>query len=364
MFLIFLLITVLLMSYVSIAWTCLNTPFLSFNLTAKIAPALLTLFLLAAFIIPHQVYNNFSYALQVAGHILLGLLFLYFLTVMAAMALQLLFKLTGHPLKIPLGVFVMIIAFIISAKGAYNAFKQPAIVNITVNTDVPGTDGIKIVHLSDTHFGGTVTPSRVAKLTKQINELEPDFIFFTGDIFEYAGRYAPLFIENVKNMHAKLGKYGVPGNHEYYSGVNANMDMYRAAGIIPLQNKTAYVGKINIVGVNDIVTSGIKPHYFEQIIRNGTVFNSNYNILLSHTPLYLEEAANNKIGLMLSGHTHNGQIWPFKYLTALKFPYINGLYTKDKTNLYVSSGTFYWGPPFRLGTINELPVIILKEAQQ
>ncbi len=364
MFLIFLLITVLLMSYVSIAWTCLNTSFLSFNLAAKIAPACLTLLLLAAFIIPHQVHNDVSYALQACGHILLGILFLYFITVMAAMALQLLFKLAGHPIKTPLGIFVMIIAFILIARGAYNAFKQPAVVNITVTTDVPGTDGIKIVQVSDTHFGATVTPARAAKLAKQVNELEPDFIFFTGDIFEYAGQYAPLFVENVKNMKAKLGKYGVPGNHEYYSGVNANMDLYRAAGIIPLQNKTAHVGEINIVGVNDISASGIKPHYFEQIIRNGTVFNNNYNILLSHTPLYLEEAANNKIGLMLSGHTHNGQIWPFKYLTALKFPNINGLYVKDKTNLYVSSGTFYWGPPFRLGTFNELTVITLKEEEK
>ncbi len=364
MFLIFLLITVLLMSYVSIAWTCLNTPFLSFNLTAKILPVLLTIFFAAAFIIPHQVYNDISYALQISGHILLGILFLYFVTVMIAMALQLIFKLAGHPIKMPLGIFVMLAAFILAAKGAYNAFSQPTVVNITLTTDVPGTDGIKIVQVSDTHFGGTVTPSRAAKLAKQINELEPDFIFFTGDIFEYVGRYAPLFIENVKEMRAKLGKYGVPGNHEYYSGVNANMDLYRAAGITPLQNKTVQVGKINIVGVNDISASGIKPHYFEQIIRNGTVFNNNYNILLSHTPLYLEEAANNKVGLMLSGHTHNGQIWPFKYLTALRFPKINGLYTKDKTNLYVSSGTFYWGPPFRLGTFNELTLITLKEEKK
>ena len=364
MFLLILLVMCLLMSYVCTAWTCLNTPGLAFNLTAKILPLILTIFLAASFIIPHQINNSLSCYLQIMGHILLGVLFLYFVIVMPVMALQIICKAAGFPIKIPLGFFVIAGVSLLTAISAYKAFKQPEITNITIVTDTPGTDGIKIVQVSDTHFGAAVTPSRAAKLAKQINALEPDFIFFTGDIFEYTGSYTPLFIESVKNMKAKIGKYGVPGNHEYYSGVNANMDLYRAAGITPLQNKTAHAGEINIIGINDIAAAGIKPNYFEQIIREGTVSNNNYNILLSHTPLYLEEAANNNIGLMLSGHTHNGQIWPFKYLTSLKFKNINGLYTQGKTNLYVTSGTFYWGPPFRLGTKNELPVITLKEAEK
>ena len=348
------------MSYVSIAWTCLNTPFLSFNLTAKIAPALLTLFLLAAFIIPHQVYNNFSYALQVAGHILLGLLFLYFLTVMAAMALQLLFKLTGHPLKIPLGVFVMIIAFIISAKGAYNAFKQPAIVNITVNTDVPGTDGLKIVHLSDTHFGGTVTPSRVAKLTKQINELEPDFIFFTGDIFEYAGRYAPLFIENVKNMHAKLGKYGVPGNHEYYCGMRHAQKFFSDAGIVLLRDSVVdFNESISIIGRDD--RSNRRRKSVQSLVQG--VDKNRYVILLDHQPYELEKAENAGVDFQFSGHTHHGQVWPLSWITEAIYENAYGPYRLKDTRYYVSSGMGIWGAKFRIGTCSEYVVATLEIGQ-
>lgn len=355
---------VFIMHYVAVAWTCLNTPFLSFNLFAKILPIFMTLFFFAAFIVPHQVHNDFTYILQITANSWLGVLFLYFITVMAAMLLQLIFKLIGHPITFSLGPLVILAALVLTSVGVSRALKEPKITELTITTETPGTDGIKIVQVSDTHFGATVTPSRAAKLTKQINALEPDLILFTGDIFEDTGRYTPLFVENVKAMKAKLGKFGVTGNHEYYGGIMKNMDLFREAGITPLQNKTVQAGKINIVGINDILSSGIKPQYFEEIIRAGTVSNNNYNLLLSHTPLYLEEAANNKIDLMLSGHTHNGQIWPFKYLTGLRFKNLYGLYKKGKTNLYVTSGAFYWGPALRLGTKNELPVITLKEAEK
>lgn len=355
---------VFMMHYVVTAWTCLNTPFLSFNLFAKILPLFMTAVFFVAFILPHQVHNNATYVLQIMANSWLGVLFLYFIAVMAAMFVQLVFKLFGRPITFPLGPLAIFIALVLTAVSVSRAFKEPEIKELTVATQTPGTDGIKIVHVSDTHFGETVTPSRAAKLTKQINALEPDLIVFTGDIFEDTGRYTQLFVENVKEMKAKLGKYGVTGNHEYYGGVMKNMDLFREAGITPLQNKTVQAGKINIVGVNDILSSGISPQYFEEIIRAGTVANNNYNLLLSHTPLYLEEASHNKIDLMLSGHTHNGQIWPFKYLTGLRFKNLYGLYKKGSTNLYVTSGTFYWGPALRLGTKNELPVITLKEAEK
>lgn len=364
MFLFVAFAVVFIMHYVAVAWTCLNMPFLSLGLLAKVLPFFLTLAFFAAFIIPHQIQNDYTYFMQIAANFWLGLLFLYFIIIMALMVPQLIFKLIGHPIPFGLGPLAVLAFLVLASVCVHNALKEPEIKEITLITDTPGTDGIKIVHISDTHFGETVTPYRAAKLTKQVNELEPDLILFTGDIFEDTGRYTSLFVENVKAMKARLGKFGVTGNHEYYRGVMKNMDLFREAGITPLQNKTVQTGKINIVGVNDILASGIKPQYFEEIIRAGTVANNNYNLLLSHTPLYLEDASHNKIDLMLSGHTHNGQIWPFNYLAWMKFKNLYGLYKKGTTNMYVTSGTFYWGPALRLGSKNELPVITLKEAEK
>jgi len=84
---------------------------------------------------------------------------------------------------------------------------------------------------------------------------------------------------------------------------------------------------------------------------------------MTHTPLFFEEAAKNGIDLMLSGHNHNGQIWPFNFLVRLTNPYLYGHFKSGRANLFVTSGTFFWGPPLRFLTNNEIVFITLKGAK-
>jgi predicted MPP superfamily phosphohydrolase len=85
-------------------------------------------------------------------------------------------------------------------------------------------------------------------------------------------------------------------------------------------------------------------------------------VLLAHQPRAIYEAARHGVGLQLSGHTHGGQIWPWNYLVKLQQPFVSGLATVGRTQLYVSPGTGYWGPPMRLGTTAELTKIVLRSA--
>jgi hypothetical protein len=83
-------------------------------------------------------------------------------------------------------------------------------------------------------------------------------------------------------------------------------------------------------------------------------------VLLAHQPKTIFQAAPLGVDLQLSGHTHGGQIWPWGTLVRLQQPYIRGLHRVDRTQLYVSCGTGFWGPPMRLGAPAEITEIILR----
>lgn len=363
MFIIIFVLIIFLMHYVCIAWLFTNTPLLTFGKRVKVLPFLLSFFFILAMLLSRRIHNSAVLELvREAGHLWLGILFICFTLILFVLAIQLLFKLIKHPITLRLGFVVIVTTIVISTASIIEAFQTPELVGITLESKIEGTDGIKIVQISDTHFGGTITPARAKKLTEQVNALEPDFIFFTGDIFEDLGEYSQLYMQALKDMHAKIGKFGVPGNHEYYRGVNISMDLFRQANITPLQNQFDTEGMINIIGINDITASNLEEQSLIKILDIDTKVHK-FNILLSHTPLYFETAVDHGVNLMLSGHTHNGQIWPFNYLVRLRFKHINGLHRYKDGTLYISSGTFYWGPAFRFKTSNELTLITLKEVK-
>ena len=348
------------MHYVCVAWTCSNTPGLSFGVKQKIISGVLTVLLAVFFILPHHFVGLISLLMLITGYMWFGIVYIYFMFVMLALAVQLIFKIAKKSINKKFSYFVIGAAALVVVFAVYSAFKAPSLTELEVVNNIRGTHNMKIVFITDTHFGGTVGVSRAKRLTQQVNALEPDFILFGGDIFEDTEDYIAEFVQAVKEMKAKKGKFGVPGNHEYYDGVVKSMDLFRKADIVPLQNTGKNIGPVTVLGVNDIVSSKISKDYFSKTVKNYSRI-TGFNILLSHTPLYFEEAAKNGANLMLSGHTHNGQIWPFKYFVRLRFKYLNGLYKYDNSELYVSSGTFYWGPALRLFTKNELVLITLKE---
>ena len=241
----------------------------------------------------------------------------------------------------------LIIALVFTLIATLTAFKTPLIKQIEI-TNAKVEKSLLIAQISDTHLGKNINPLRLEKAFKTLSSHKPDIIVFTGDIFEET-KNMQAYIDLIKKLKAPCGKYVISGNHEYYGGLAKNRELFKQAALIDLDNKTAQTCGIIINGVSDIPDRNFLKNLKKQ---------EKFSILLSHQPRNFEELSP-KIDLMLSGHTHAGQIWPFNFLVALRYKYISGLYEYGGSNLYVNPGTFYWGPSMRLFTNNEITLIKL-----
>ncbi len=357
MFLFIAILIFFLMHVVVIFWFCQNTPVLTLNTITKLLPLLLTSGYIALFAFAKKIN---SWPLETVLLTYLGALFLAFCLVLGIVTLTLILKIFHITLPSNLGFLALGIWLIIVLISLHTAAKPPKITNISF--DAPNIkQDIKIIFVSDTHFGATVSLKRAKSLKQIIENNKPDLIVFTGDIFETDFKNSIPFAEVFADILPGK-KFGVLGNHEYYQGLNNARQSFKKAGINLLENKSENAEGINIIGINDIKTARISRQEFENILRR-EVKQNKFNLLLTHTPLYFEEAVNNGINLMLSGHNHDGQIWPFNFLVRLTNSYLYGHFKSGQANLFVTAGTFFWGPPIRFLTNNEVVLITLKGAK-
>jgi predicted MPP superfamily phosphohydrolase len=287
------------------------------------------------------------------------MLFLWFSLVVCVIFAQVILAVLKIKIGFSLGLPVCALAIIISVASVINAGRVPTLKIINLESDKI-TKPLVIAQISDTHLGEGISRERLQKMFDNIAAQNADIIVFTGDIFERNGGDVSRDIEVIKNAKPRCGKYAVMGNHEYYGGFERNLELWRMGGITPLLNSSVEVCGINIVGVNDIRTTRMKADDFVKIIKKSDT--SKWTLLLSHTPLYYEQAARAGVDLMLSGHTHNGQIWPFNLLVRAQFKHMHGSYKASDGDFvhYVSAGAFYWGPPMRFLTYNEVPVFTIE----
>ncbi len=356
MFLLYLVITLLLIQFICVKWTCFNLPALPCLSWAKLIPPLSVMLFMGLVFLSRK--YDYAWAAQTA-YIWLGWAFLWFCLVMLVMALQLILLIFKISLPFTmLGLWVFSGSLALAGLSLFNGLSAPKMKHIEINSPALNAKSFKIAQISDSHLGAGLNPKRLQKAVDEINRFNPDIVVFTGDILEHTGKHEQAYIDIINQLKPVYGKFGVLGNHEYYGGVSYNLDMWQKAGIQPLLNNAVELEPLKIIGVNDIRTTRIKKEDFTDFLQKQT--GPKFNLLLSHTPLYFDEAAANKVNLMLSGHTHNGQLWPFKYLTRLQFKNVYGLYELDGANIYVTSGMFYWGPPMRFLTNNEVPLITIK----
>jgi hypothetical protein len=162
-----------------------------------------------------------------------------------------------------------------------------------------------------------------------------------------------------RSIPAPLGKYAVTGNHEFYAGIGPALDFTRRAGFTVLRGELAIVGGIlRIAGVDDPAgeAMGAGSRRLEAETLGGEP-SSLFTLLLKHRPV-LSADAQSRVDLQLSGHTHRGQIFPFRFLVRLSYPFLAGLYAReDGGALYVSRGTGTWGPRMRFLSSPEITVI-------
>lgn len=253
-----------------------------------------------------------------------------------------------------------------TAYGFASARQIPAVRNVEISIAglPPEFEGFRILQITDLHVGMTIRRGYVAAVVERANAQHPDLIVFTGDLAD--GHVNDLFgeAEPLSNLKAPFGRFFVTGNHEYYGGVKGWLAGAEKMGFIPLVNEHRIIrikeSAMVLSGVTDYTAGHIFPAHAsspEKALRGAP--ENLPRIMLAHQPKSILNAHKENIDLMLCGHTHGGQYIPWNYMVALDQPYVKGLHRHRKTQVYVSCGTGYWGPPMRIGAPSEISVIRL-----
>ncbi len=220
----------------------------------------------------------------------------------------------------------------------------------------------RVVQLSDLHIGGLINYDYVQWVVQEVNALKPDIIVLTGDILDAPlPKIAPCIAELGK-LDARLGKFFVLGNHEYFYNIEDALQALRNIDIRPLLNASVQIDSIlQIVGVNDLFGRSREAYMPDLDAAYQNARRDLPTLLLMHQPKFVTEVQNSpyRADLILCGHTHGGQMAPFSLVVmAQQGGYLSGLYrVSQHTQMYVSSGTGYWGPPMRFGTRTEITLI-------
>jgi len=229
----------------------------------------------------------------------------------------------------------------------------------------PALAGMTIVQLSDVHVGPLIGSRFIEQLVARVNALKPDAIVITGDLVDGSVAELGQHVAPLSKLSARWGRYFVTGNHEYYSGVDEWLPELSRHGLRVLRNERVTLGdaaSIDLAGIDDAHADRFGGDHGADLVKAVRERDLERElVLLAHQPLAIDDAAKVGVGLQLSGHTHGGQIWPFEHIVKLVQPYVAGLHTHGETTtqIYVSRGTGFWGPPMRIGAPAEISKIIL-----
>ena len=247
---------------------------------------------------------------------------------------------------------------------------QPCVVNrrtIYLRGLSPAFDGIQVALLSDFHHGTLVSSQRIRDSVRLANSLAPDLIALTGDYVHRGGEWAGTCFRELADLRAPLGVFGVLGNHDHYAGaepfVRAAM---RRAGIVDLTNRSIDIRRhgesLHVCGVGDL---------WKEKQKLGTALagttRAESALLLSHNPDYVERIRDERVGVVLSGHTHGGQC-VFPLIGAPILPshfgqkYASGLCQGPAARVFVTTGVGHSFPPIRVNCPAEVALLTLKRA--
>ncbi len=334
----------------------------------------------AAFYLGHTLPPDRGAALLTVLYTWLGVLFLLLVLVAATDLAQFVVRLGRHlgetqppidperriALARLMGGGVAIVAGGATTAGLTSALAPVAIkeVRVALHRLPPALRGTTIVQLSDLHVGPTLRRAFAEEIVVRANSLQPDVIVITGDVADGSVEKLRDLVAPLAGLKAKHGVYFVTGNHEYYSGAPAWCAELSRLGIRVLRNERVSIGtdgaSFDLVGVDDYKAHEFGNGHGADLARAlAGADPSRATVLLAHQPLAVHEAEEKGIGLVLSGHTHGGQIWPWHFFVRLQQPVVRGLHWFGNTQIYVSSGTGYWGPPMRLGAPAEITKVIL-----
>ncbi|MBI5018280.1 MAG: metallophosphoesterase [Deltaproteobacteria bacterium] len=237
---------------------------------------------------------------------------------------------------------------------------------VTVHTPhlPPGSPPVRLAFVADVHADLLVGERRLQKIADLVRRAKPDAVLSGGDLVDASAAHLSSLSRIFADLRPRLGKYAVTGNHEYYAGVLQSERFAAAAGFRMLHGESVLVeGRLLLVGVDDPTARQMglpaTPPEGELLPREEA---RPAVVLLKHRPA-VAAGSTGRFDLQLSGHTHRGQLWPFRYLVSLEYPLPDGLSSAGRGSvLYKSRGTGTWGPPLRFLAPPEVTLVVLVPA--
>ncbi|MFG2071487.1 metallophosphoesterase [Nonomuraea maritima] len=251
--------------------------------------------------------------------------------------------------------------------GVTTALGDPVVERVGVT--LPKLDqrlsGLRFAVVSDIHLGPLTGIGHTERIVRMINGLEPDVVAIVGDLVDGSvARLGPL-AQPLKHLESRYGAFFVTGNHEYFdpAGPGEWIEELGELGVRSLRNERVEIrhqgAVLDLAGVNDVggASAGEPPDFAKALGGRDT---SRSSVLLAHQPIQVTEAARHGVDLQLSGHTHGGQIAPFNLVVGLQQPVVSGLARFGDTQVYVTRGAGFWGPPVRVGAPPEITLVELR----
>ena len=258
-------------------------------------------------------------------------------------------------------VFLLFITFLLSFYSLYEGIKVPKIKNIDIVSSKIKQDK-KFILLPDLHLHRVLSLSKLKGIIEVVNAQKPDAVLLVGDIVDDKLDRLKIYLDVLKQLKATNGVYFVSGNHEVIYDYENTLNSIKNLGFIELENKGKFFSEdLFIAGVPDLMLFRNKSKIYDLDEVFSGASDNQFKLLLSHRPLKFKK---NSFDLMVSGHTHGGQVFPFMIFVYLALGYVSGLYDlEDEAKLYVSRGAGQWGPQMRFLAPSEITVVNLKSGK-
>lgn len=255
---------------------------------------------------------------------------------------------------------IVVVAVVTTGIAALSALGGPAVRTRTIAVAglPPQASGMRVALVSDLHLGSVLGHDFARSVVDLVNRQDPDLILLAGDltdgeVAELAGDIAPL-----ADLRAPDGVFAVMGNHEFYFDPNGWLAHLPTLGITVLDNEATDVRGIRLAGISDPagLASGRGPDLDAALAGRAP---EQPVLLLSHSPGLVGQAADRSVDLMVTGHTHGGQFYPFALAVAAGNPALSGWHRFGPAQLFITNGAGFWGPMARLGAAPDITVLTL-----